>query len=138
MRTRDPLIITLQKRPPYFHDLGAWDDSPIFPFGLDRLSVWRARYYIRAKRARRALPRSPATAEGLEAALQRKLSAIDRRSPEGLAAATHSFFETVLVAEFGAGLLTGPGFGEVLSERSVSLRQEAELREPLARLLGEF
>lgn len=46
-------------------------------------------------------------------ALRRKLSSIDGGSPEGRAAATRGFVETVLVAELGAGLLTDPGFGEL-------------------------
>ena len=54
----------------------------------------------------------------------RKLSSIDRRSPDGLSAATRSFVETVLVAEFGPGLLTDPGFGELAAELSESLRRE--------------
>ena len=85
-----------------------------------------------------AAARSPASPESLEAALRRKLAAIDRRSPDGLSAATRSFVETVLVAEFGAGLLTDPGFGQLAAELCDSLRAEPEVREPLERMLAEL
>lgn len=82
--------------------------------------------------------RAPLAAESFETALRRKLSSIDRGSPEGRAAATRGFVETVLVAEFGAGLLTDPGFGEMLAELSACLRQEPDLRERLDQMLGEL
>jgi len=85
-----------------------------------------------------AAARSPATAESLEATLRRKLAAVDRRSSAGLSAATRVFVETVLVNEFGPGLLTDPGFGELAAELSESLREEAEVREPLERMLAEL
>jgi hypothetical protein len=94
------------------------------------------------KLARGAPPAQPSRAahagETLEATLRRKLAAIDRASPEGRAAATRSFVETVLVAEFGAGLLTDPGFGEMLAEVAASLQQEPELRQRLERMLAEL
>jgi len=85
-----------------------------------------------------AAARSPGAAEDLEAALRRKLAGIDRRSSAGLSAATRVFVETVLVGEFGAGLLTDPGFGQLAAELSESLREEAEVREPLERMLAEL
>jgi hypothetical protein len=85
-----------------------------------------------------AAAHSAASAESLEAALRRKLAAIDRRSSAGLSAATRVFVETVLVGEFGPGLLTDPGFGQLAAELSESLRQEPEVREPLERMLFEL
>jgi hypothetical protein len=82
--------------------------------------------------------RSPAAAETLEAALRRKLAAIDRRSSAGLSAATRIFVETVLVGEFGPGLLTDPGFGQLAAELSDSLREAPDVREPLERMLAEL
>src|SRR5262245_29964761 len=79
-----------------------------------------------------------AAAEPLEAAVRRRVGAIDRRSPEGLAAATRVFIETVLVAEFGAGLLADPGLGEMLNEISATLREDPELRQQLDGMLGEL
>jgi len=84
--------------------------------------------------------RQPAAAasEPLEAALRRKIAPLDRRSPEGLAACTRVFIETVLTAEFGQGLLSDPGLGEMLTDLSASLREDAEIREQLDRMLGEI
>ena len=78
---------------------------------------------------------SGAGAEGLEAVLRRRLSALDRRSAEGLGAATRIFIEAALVAEFGAGLVADPAFGAMVAEISDSLRQDEHTREQLDRLL---
>jgi hypothetical protein len=83
-----------------------------------------------------AAPRAPA--EDLDSILQRKLSAIDRRTPEGRASATRIFLETVLVSEFGEALLTDPGFGDLISEVGASLREDADIREQLDRMLLEL
>ena len=85
-----------------------------------------------------AASRAAAAAEPLEAVLRRRVAAIDRRSPEGLAAASRVFVEAVLVAEFGRGLLADPGLGEMLNEISASLREDPEIREQLDRMLGEL
>lgn len=82
--------------------------------------------------------RSPAAPESLEAALRRKLAAVDRRSAEGVAAAARIFVEAALVEEFGGALLNDPGFGEMIADLSASLRQEPELRERLDRILAEL
>ena len=66
------------------------------------------------------------------------LAAVDRRSSAGLSAATRVFVETVLVNEFGPGLLTDPGFGQLAAELSDSLREEPDVREPLERMLAEL
>ena len=79
-----------------------------------------------------------ARSESLEAALGRKLSALDRRSPEGRAAATRAFIETALVAEFGQGLLSDPAFGDMVAELSSSLREDPQIREQFDRMLNEF
>jgi hypothetical protein len=76
--------------------------------------------------------------ETLEAALGRKLAALDRRSPEGRAAATRAFVESALVAEFGQGLLSDPAFGDMVADISASLREDPELRERLDRMLTEL
>jgi hypothetical protein len=81
---------------------------------------------------------APAGAEPLEAAVRRRVGAIDRHSAEGLAAASRVFVETVLVAEFGQGLLADPGLGEMLNDLSASLREDPELREQLDRMLTEL
>jgi len=75
-------------------------------------------------------------AEGLESVLRRRLSPLDRRSAEGLAAATRTFVEAVLVAEFGQGLVSDPAFGDMLADLSASLREDAEMREQLDRMLA--
>jgi hypothetical protein len=79
-----------------------------------------------------------AHAEGLDAILRRKISALDRRSPEGRSQAIRVFVEAVLVAEFGDALLADPGLGELLAEISGSLREDPEIREQLDGLLGEI
>lgn len=79
-----------------------------------------------------------AGAEGLEAALRRKISALDRRSPEGRSQATRVFVESVLAAEFGEALLADPGLGELLGEVSASLREDPEIRAQLDSLLAEL
>src|SRR5262245_55715108 len=84
--------------------------------------------------ARAAQPRG--AAEGLDSVLRRRLGPLDRRSPEGLAAATRTFVETVLVAEFGEGLVSDPAFGDMLADLSASLREDADLREQLDRMLS--
>ncbi len=81
---------------------------------------------------------SAAGAESLQAALARKLSALDRRSPEGRAAATRAFVETALVAEFGHGLLSDPAFGAMVADISASLREDAEVREQFDRMLANL
>jgi hypothetical protein len=83
-------------------------------------------------------PAAADAAEALEAAVRRRVAALDRRSPEGLAAASRAFVETVLLAEFGQGLLSDPGLGEMLGELSASLREDPEIREQLDRMLGEI
>jgi len=83
-------------------------------------------------------PAGPAGPQSLEAAVRRRVAALDRRSPEGLAAASRAFVEAVLVAEFGQGLLSDPGLGEMLAELSASLREDPEIREQLDRMLGEL
>jgi hypothetical protein len=90
---------------------------------------------LAAAGAGRAAGAAAARSESLEAALGRKLSALDRRSPEGRAAATRAFIETALVAEFGQGLLSDPAFGDMVAELSSSLREDAELRGQLDRML---
>jgi hypothetical protein len=79
-----------------------------------------------------------ARAKGLESVLQRRISAIDRRSPEGKAQAAYAFVESVLVAEFGEALLSDPGLGRMLAEISESLREDPQLRDELDGLLGEL
>jgi hypothetical protein len=86
-------------------------------------------------RAERAAS-SGAGAEGLEALLKPRLAALDRRSAAGLAAATRVFIEAALVAEFGAALMSDPAFGAMVAEISDSLRQDADTREQLDRLLA--
>jgi hypothetical protein len=76
--------------------------------------------------------------ESLEAALGRKLAALDRRSPEGRAAATRAFVESALVAEFGPGLLSDPAFGDMVADISASLREDPEMREQFDRMLTEL
>jgi hypothetical protein len=77
-------------------------------------------------------------AKGLESILQRRISGIDRRSPDGKARAAYAFVEGVLVAEFGEALLSDPGLGQMLVEIGDSLRQDPQLRDQLDALLGEF
>ena len=79
-----------------------------------------------------------AQAEGLESILKRRISAIDRKSPEGRSQATRVFIESVLTAEFGDALLTDPGLGELLGDISASLREDPEIRAQLDALLGEL
>jgi len=81
-------------------------------------------------------PASAAAAESLQAALGRKLSALDRRSPEWRAAATRAFVETALVAEFGQGLLSDPAFGAMVADIGASLREDAQMRDQLDRMLA--
>jgi hypothetical protein len=83
-------------------------------------------------------PGAAAGAEPLEAALRRRVGPLERRTAEGRAAATRVFVETVLVAEFGAGLLSDPGLGEMLAELSASLREDAEIRDKLDAMLAEL
>ena len=91
-----------------------------------------------AGRGQGAREPAPAGGEPLEAVLRRRIAPLDRRSPEGLAACTRAFVETVLTAEFGQGLLSDPGLGELLTELSASLREDAEIREQLDRMLTEI
>jgi hypothetical protein len=77
-----------------------------------------------------------AGAESLEAALGRKLAALDRRSPEGRAAATRAFVESALVAEFGQGLLSDPAFGDMVAEISATLREDPATCEQLDQMLA--
>jgi hypothetical protein len=77
-----------------------------------------------------------ARAKGLESILQRRISAIDRRSLEGKAHATYAFVESVLVAEFGEALLSDPGLGKMLVEISDSIREDPQLRDQLDDLLA--
>ena len=79
-----------------------------------------------------------ARAEGLESVLRRKISALDRRSPEGRSQAVRVFVESVLAAEFGEALLADPRLGELLGEVSASLREDPEIREQLDSLLAEL
>jgi hypothetical protein len=79
-----------------------------------------------------------ARGEGLESVLRRKISALDRRSPEARAQAARLFVETVLVAEFGEALLSDPGLGDLLSEVGASLSEDPQLREQLDRALAEI
>jgi hypothetical protein len=79
-----------------------------------------------------------AGAESLQAALGRKLSALDRRSPEGRAAAIRAFVETALVAEFGPGLLSDPAFGDMVADISASLREDTEMRAQFDRMLADL
>jgi len=79
---------------------------------------------------------SGAAPEGLETVLRRRLSALDRRSAEGRAAATRVFIEAALVAEFGGGLMSDPAFGAMVAEISDSLRQDTDTREQLDQLLA--
>jgi hypothetical protein len=88
--------------------------------------------------ARGAGQPAAARADSLEAMLRRKLSAIDRRSPEGKARAAQAFVESVLVAEFGEALLSDPGLGAMLEEIAASLRDDPQLRERLDGMLGEL
>jgi hypothetical protein len=81
---------------------------------------------------------APAVAETLEAALRRKLAAIDRRSAHGLRAATRTFVETVLVEEFGAEVLADPQFGAMVSDLAAALREEPEIRDQLDRVLPDL
>lgn len=93
---------------------------------------------LAAAGAGRAAGAAAARSESLEAALGRKLSALDRRSPEGRAAATRAFIETALVAEFGQGLLSDPAFGDMVAELSSSLREDPQMREQFDLMLKEF
>ena len=79
-----------------------------------------------------------AGSESLEAALGRKLAALDRRSPEGRAAATRAFVESALIAEFGHGLLSDPAFGDMVAELSASLREDQQIREQFDRMLADL
>ena len=76
--------------------------------------------------------------EGLEAALRRRISALDRASPEGKRRATRIFVEAVLAAEFGEAVLADPGLGEMLGEISASLLADPQLSERLDRLFSEL
>lgn len=87
-----------------------------------------------ARRAEQAAARP----EGLESILRRRISALDRRSPEGKARATRVFVESVLVAEFGEALLADAGLGEMLGEISAALREDPQLREQLDNMLLEL
>jgi hypothetical protein len=89
-------------------------------------------------RAAAAPQPGPAAAEGLETVLRRRLSALDRRTGEGRAAAARIFVESALVAEFGAALLSDPAFGAMVAEIGDSLQQDPGTRERLERLLAEL
>jgi hypothetical protein len=65
-------------------------------------------------------------------------AALDRRSPEGRAAATRAFVENALVAEFGPGLLSDPAFGDMVGEISAALREDPQLREQFDHMLTEL
>jgi hypothetical protein len=79
-----------------------------------------------------------AQTESLEAALRRRVGPLERRTPEGRMAATRAFVETVLMAEFGRGLLSDAGFGEMLNDLTASLREDPALREQIDSVLGEL
>jgi hypothetical protein len=83
-------------------------------------------------------PAGAGGAEALEAALRRRLAPIERRTAEGRAAATRVFVETVLVAEFGRGLLSDPALGDMLAEVSAALREDSDVREKLDAMLAEL
>lgn len=82
--------------------------------------------------------RAAGAAEDLEAALRRKLSAIDKRTAEGRIRATRAFVETVLAAEFGEGLMTDPGVGDMINEISGALREDAVMRERIDNIVLAF
>jgi hypothetical protein len=86
----------------------------------------------------RAAGAAAAGTESLQAALGRKLAALDRRSPEGRAAATRAFVESALVAEFGQGLLSDPAFGDMVADISASLREDPQICEQFDRMLTEL
>jgi hypothetical protein len=80
----------------------------------------------------------PAPAEKVESIVRRRISALDRSSPESNALATRVFVESVLLGEFGEVLLADPGFAQMVGEVSASMREDPQLREQLDRLLLEF
>jgi len=77
-------------------------------------------------------------AQALESLLAQRLAGLDRRTPEGLSAATRAFVEAALITEFGQELLADPGFGALLEDIAASLRADPEVRSRLDGLLGEF
>jgi phage-related baseplate assembly protein len=112
---------------------------------LDALRRQLAENIERLRKAGRLAPGSRADASGaaaraetLDAALRRRLAAIDRRSADGPAQAARIFAESVLAAEFGDAILTDPGLGDMVREVGKALHEDPAIRAELDRLLGEL
>jgi hypothetical protein len=91
------------------------------------------KFTVRAN-AGAARPAAP-DAGSLQAALALRLAGLERCTPQGRVAATRVLVEIALVSEFGEGMLADPGFGALLGEISATLREDADIREQLDRLL---
>lgn len=76
-------------------------------------------------------------APSLEAALLARLAAPQARKL-GAAAAARVFIETVLLAEFGAGLASDPGFGPLVEEISSAFGEDPAVKAGFERMLGEL
>ena len=110
---------------------------------LDALRKQLAQNLERLRKAGRLAGRAPAAGAGaaraeetFDASLRRRVAAIDPRAPDGRAKALRAFVEAALVAEFGAALLTDPGFGGLLDEVSASFAEDPELAARLAAALA--
>ena len=74
------------------------------------------------------------TASTLRQTVERRIKSIDVDDPRFLEKATHGFVESVLLAEFGEGLVNDPGFRDLMVQVQSTMLADAEVANDLNRL----
>jgi hypothetical protein len=71
-------------------------------------------------------------------AIARRIKAIDADDPRFLEKATLVFVESVLLAEFGDGLVNDPDFRDLVTQVQTAMRSDAETEKDLRRLTNQM
>ena len=74
------------------------------------------------------------TASTLRQTVERRIKSIDADDPRFLEKATHGFVESVLLAEFGEGLVNDPEFRDLMVQVQSTMLADAEVANDLNRL----
>jgi hypothetical protein len=74
---------------------------------------------------------SPVPLQGIESLVQEKIKRIDRNDPDRGRKAFRIFLETILLSQFGEGLINDPGFYQMVDDVQYAMESDAEINEAI-------